>query len=297
MAHFASAEAPAKLNLGLKIVGKRPDGYHDLLSVFQAIDLSDALSFEEAEESRTEIRCADPALPIGPDNLIHRAVDALRRETGTRRGVRVSLTKVIPTGAGLGGGSSDAAATLRVLNGAWCLGLPGERLLELGAEIGSDVPFFLRPGTAIVSGRGERLRYVRLDGPVHYVLVRPPFEVSTAWAFRRLSERANFGLTARTKYVNLLNSIADSPISACELFACLENDFEPLVAETWPALKAARAALVTSGATACCMTGSGSVVFGVFFEAGPAIRAASELQRAGHRTFLCRPAGSVSAGR
>lgn len=296
MAQFARVEAHAKLNLGLKIIGKRSDGYHDLLSVFQAIDLDDILSFEEGEGSRVEIRCSDPGLSTGPDNLVHRAVDALRRETGNRRGIRVSLTKVIPTGAGLGGGSSDAASTLRVLNDAWGLGISGERLLQLGAEIGADVPFFLRPGTAIVSGKGERLRYVCLEGPAHYVLIRPPFEVSTAWAFRRLSERANFGLTAQTKYVNLLNSIADSPVPASELFACLENDFEPLVAESWPALGVAREALMASGASACCMTGSGSVVFGVFYETGPAVRAAVELQRDGHRTFLCRPVGSGSAG-
>lgn len=286
---FAKANAYAKLNLGLKIVGRRPDGYHDLLSVFQTIDLCDTLVFEAAPPGSTEVVCRTPGLPSGPDNLVHRAVEALRERTGASGGVRVLLTKVIPVGAGLGGGSSDAATVLRVLNEAWKPGLSSERLREVASGLGSDVPFFLKHGTALASGRGEVLRYVPWSAEVSYVLVQPPFQVSTAWAYSRISERLNFALTGHSKYINFISSIADRSLCAFDLFGCLENDFEPVVAETWPVLTDVRRALQEAGAEACCMTGSGSVMFGVFRGRDSAVRAAARLQDEGHRVFLCRP--------
>ena len=159
---FREARAYGKLNLGLKILGKRADGYHDILSVLQTIDLFDTLVFEEAEEETTQVLPSDPALPAGLDNLVCRAVQALRKLTGLRRGVRIHLTKRIPVGGGLGGGSADAAATLLTLMSAWELPLSDAHLLEVAAGIGSDVPFFLRSGTAIASGRGGNLPYLKL---------------------------------------------------------------------------------------------------------------------------------------
>lgn len=289
MSLFAETRAYAKLNLGLKVLGRRPDGYRDILSVFQTVDLCDRLAFEEISAGQTEVVCSDPALPVGPENLVHRAVEALRGATGFDRGVRVSLTKEIPVGAGLGGGSADAAAVLRTLNRAWGLGAPDSGLREMALGIGSDVPFFLRGGTAVVSGRGEVLRYVAWASEVHYVLVQPPFQVSTGWAYRQVSGRVNLGLTDPSKYINLINSTMTGPLCARDLFACVENDFEPVVAEAWPVLRDLRRALEGAGAEACCMTGSGSVLYGVFFDAAAAGRAAAALRQGGRRVFLSRP--------
>jgi len=289
MSLFAETKAYAKLNLGLKVLGRRPDGYHDILSVFQTVGLCDRLTFEETSAGRTEVVCSDPALPVGPENLVRRAVEALRGATGADRGVRVSLTKEIPVGAGLGGGSADAAAVLRTLNRAWGLGVSDGGLRELALGIGSDVPFFLRGGTAVVSGRGEVLRYVSWSSEVHYVLVQPPFQVSTAWAYRQVSGRINLSLTGQSKYINLINSTMTGPLCARDLFACVENDFEPVVEEAWPVLRDLRQALEGAGAEACCMTGSGSVFYGVFFNAAAAGRAAAALRQGGWRVFLSRP--------
>lgn len=289
MGTFMEVSAYAKLNLGLKIVGRRSDGYHDILSVFQTIDLCDSLSFEEIAAGHTEVVCSDPALPVGPENLAYQAVEALREATGFGRGVRVFLTKRIPAEAGLGGGSADAAAVLRVLNNEWGVGMSDGRLGEMAAGIGSDVPFLLRSGTAVASGRGEVLRYVPWPSEVRYVLVHPPFTVSTGWAYQRASERISLALTGRSKYVNFLNSIADSPICAHDLFACVENDFEAVVAEAWPVLCDIRRALRETGADVCCLTGSGSVMYGAFFDVAAANRAAASLRQEGHRVFLCRP--------
>jgi 4-diphosphocytidyl-2-C-methyl-D-erythritol kinase len=289
MTVFAETNAYAKLNLGLKVLGRRPDGYHDILSVFQTIDLCDRLTFEEMPDGETEVVCPDPGLPAGPENLVYRAVEAFRGATGLGRGIRVSLAKVIPVGAGLGGGSADAAAVLRTLNRTEGGGLPEGRLQELALGIGSDVPFFLRSGTAVVSGRGEVLRYVSWPSEVHYVLVHPPFQVSTGWAYGRVSGRLNLALTSRSKYVKLINSMGDGPICARDLFACIENDFEPVVAEAWPLLGDLRRAVEKAGAEACCMTGSGSVLYGVFFDAGTADRATALLREGGCRVFPCRP--------
>ena len=153
--HHVVEIAPAKLNLGLRILGRRPDGYHDIVSVLQTVDLCDRMVFTPAPPGETLVHCDNPDVPDGPENLVYRAVEILRRATGAGHGVRVDLNKRIPTGAGLGGGSSNAATALRALDRLWGLDLRPERLAALAAELGSDVPFFLTGGTAVVTGRGE----------------------------------------------------------------------------------------------------------------------------------------------
>jgi 4-diphosphocytidyl-2-C-methyl-D-erythritol kinase len=286
---LAKTSAYAKINLGLKILGRRPDGYHDILSILQTVDLCDGLTFEEVPEGRIEILPSDPAIPSGEENLIHRAVTALREASGCGRGVRIRLEKVIPAGAGLGGGSADAAATLKALNRAWGLRIPRGRILEMASRIGSDVVFLVSGGTAVVSGRGERIRPVPWNAEIHYVLIQPPFRVSTRWAYEEASAHLGLGLTEPSKYINFVTSLTDSPISARDLLGCLENDFEPVVARAWPELRIALRALREHGADAGAMTGSGSAVYGAFFDAAAAGRAARALRRDGHRVFQCRP--------
>ena len=277
--------APAKLNLGLKILRRRPDGYHDIVSVLQTVDLCDRLVFTPAAPGETLVRADHPDVPAGPENLVYRAVELLRRATGARHGVRVDLVKRIPTGAGLGGGSSNAAAALRALDRLWGTCLGPERLAALAAELGSDVPFFLTGGTAVVSGRGERIRPVDWDGDFWYVLVYPGFPVATAWAYQNV----RIGLTDAAAYGTFLDFAEKSGrICAGRLFACLENDFLPLVEAVSGDVARILAVLAARGAVACSVSGSGSTLFGVFREARQASAAVALVQGRGRRVYLCR---------
>ena len=279
--------ANAKINLGLKVLGKREDGYHDILSVLQTLDLHDRLTLSPAPEGKTEIVCDDPGVPGGRGNLVHQAVEALRNCTGVAQGVRVAIEKRIPTGAGLGGGSSDAAATLVALDRLWGLGLREQQLHVLASRLGSDVPFFLRRGTAVATGRGQSLQYVPWGEDVRYVLVYPGFQVSSGWAYQNLK----IALTADSRYIKFVRFSANDErkASLAGLLDCLENDFLPLLEETYPEAKRVLEALRACDAGACSVSGSGSTLFGVFREDGRARRAASSLRAGGHRVCVCRP--------
>jgi 4-diphosphocytidyl-2-C-methyl-D-erythritol kinase len=179
-----TVRAPAKVNLFLEVTARRPDGYHELRTLLVAVSLFDALAFAPAATIR--LSCTDPALGTGPENLIVRAAEALRRHTGTRAGAAIALTKRIPVAAGLGGGSSDAAATLVGLNRLWKLRLGRDELARLAAELGSDVAFFLHGPAAWCTGRGETVTPWRIGRRLHLVLARPPFGLSTADVYRRV---------------------------------------------------------------------------------------------------------------
>jgi 4-diphosphocytidyl-2-C-methyl-D-erythritol kinase len=183
-------QAPAKVNLFFEVLGKRSDGYHEIESLMCPIDLYDTLHFQEDPNGALELRCrrvfgaSGPRglgeVPDGPDNLVLRAVELARRRSGVRRGAKLRLVKRIPAAAGLGGGSSDAAAALVAANEGWQLGRGPEELAEWAAELGSDVPFFLAGGPALCRGRGEQVTPVAGLGPLHFVVVRPPAGLSTA---------------------------------------------------------------------------------------------------------------------
>lgn len=192
-----SVHAPAKLNLFLNVLGRRPDGYHELETLMVSVGIYDTLRFRPAADGAVTLRCADirhgtshpavPAgdLPVGPDNLICRAAELLRQSTGCTRGVCIDLFKRIPLAAGLAGGSSDAAAALVGLNRFWNLGLSHSELHDLAARLGSDIPFFLSPTpAAICRGRGERVEPLRLPLGLHFVIARPPTGLSTAQVFQ-----------------------------------------------------------------------------------------------------------------
>lgn len=276
--------AYAKLNLGLRILGRRSDGFHDILSVFQTVDLCDRLVFEPAAQGQIILSCDDADLPAGPENLVYQAVLAFRSYTGMDRGVEVAIEKRIPMAAGLGGGSSDAAAVLRVLNRVWDAGLSGEALREIGASIGSDVPFFVRQkGTAVVSGRGEHVRYVPWSGDVVYVLVCPGFQVGTGWAFANYKKT----LTGHGDYDSFINFAKELPVSG--FFERIENDFLPLIVQSYPETRGILSRLTDAGAIAASMSGSGSTLYGVFEsrDAAEAVWAGFRSDR--FRAFLCCP--------
>jgi 4-diphosphocytidyl-2-C-methyl-D-erythritol kinase len=178
--------APAKVNLFLEATARRPDGYHELRTLLVAVSLFDALTFAPARGT-IRLSCTDPTLGTGPENLIVRAAEALRRHTGTTAGAAIGLTKRIPAAAGLGGGSSDAATALVGLNRLWKLGLGRDELIGLAAELGSDVAFFLGPPAAWCTGRGEEVMPWPLGRRLHLVLACPPFGLSTADVYRRVA--------------------------------------------------------------------------------------------------------------
>src|SRR5438105_5682461 len=176
--------APAKVNLYLEVLAKRADGYHEIATLMVAVSLFDTLEFKEEASGDLALRCSDPNLSTGPDNLIRRAAEGLRRRTGCARGASIRLQKRIPKAAGLAGGSTDAAATLAGLNRLWRLGLKDAELAEVGAEIGSDVPFFFATPAAWCTGRGEKVQPVQLGQPLFLALACPAIGLAPADVYR-----------------------------------------------------------------------------------------------------------------
>jgi 4-diphosphocytidyl-2-C-methyl-D-erythritol kinase len=187
----------AKVNLGLHVLAKRADGFHDIETILQTIDLRDRIRITPLEEKRIEVRCDRPEVPSGPENLVHRAAQLILSEHEVPGGCRIEIDKRIPAGAGLGGGSGNAAVTLLGLNRLWDLNMSREDHLRMAARLGSDVPFFLEGGTALAEGRGERLTPLRLVPDFWLVLVKPAISISTAWAYGRVK----IPLTLNSKFV------------------------------------------------------------------------------------------------
>ena len=277
-------KAYAKINLGLKVLGRRPDGYHEILSVAQCVDLADVLYFEPA--SSDQLTCSLDSLSTGPDNLVCRAVDAFRaRLNRPIQSFRIHLEKNIPIGAGLGGGSADAAAALRGLNRFYDQPFSTADLRQIAATLGSDIPFLVEGGTALMRGRGEILEALSWEGVVFYVLAYPEVEISTAWAYGQLGPI----LTENSPYFNFIISLSGGCVDHDRLFEVLENDFTPAVDRAYPIVAELRSQLDRVGARAASMSGSGSTVYGIFDDRKTASQAHSALQRQGCRSFLCQP--------
>jgi len=278
--------APAKINLGLKVLARRPDGYHDILSLLQTVDLADRVSLVPIpERGRTIVACDADDVPDGPENLAYKAAEAIRAATGVDEGIRIELEKQIPAGGGLGGGSSDAAAVLRGLPHVWPVQLPAVALHEMAAGLGSDVPFFLEGGTAVVRGRGELLERSAWPDIYHYVLVDPGFRVSTAWAYGQI----RIELTAISEYAKLLDSRVEAGAAwANMLLEKLENDFLPLVVAEYPQADDILAALRASDAVSVSLSGTGATLYGVFRTTAASGTAAAAIRRMGYRCFTCR---------
>jgi len=246
-------KAPAKINLHLEVLGKRPDGYHELETLMVAIDRYDDLVFEHRPDG-TELACDRPGLSMGGDNLVTKALDLVRRETGIATGISIALTKRIPTAAGLAGGSSDAAATLAGLNAWWDLDWSQARLASFGATLGSDVPFFFSTPAAVCRGRGEIVTPSRLTRPLHFVVVKPDEGLSTAAVFGRLRR----GETNRPvePIIEALEA-GDTPRVGSLLFNRLEGPAFALA----PKVAELRRLLDRERRLGALMTGSGSAVF------------------------------------
>lgn len=274
----------AKINLGLRVHGRRPDGYHQISTIFQTVSLRETLSFHATNDGSFSLVCSDPELPTDKSNLVLRAAAALRERYGVSQGARIELLKVIPAGGGLGGGSADAAITLAALSTLWGIVTDAGELAEIGARLGADVPYFLWGGTALGTGTGTDIRPLEDAPKMHFVIVTPGVQVSTAEAYGAL------GAPALTKVEPLVNlsvsrTEADFPASLCGVWS---NDFEAVVVRLYPEIGCAREALAEVGAERVMLSGSGSSVFGVFESKGIAERARETLKaESGWRVFAC----------
>ncbi len=246
--------AAAKVNLTLEVLGKRADGYHEIATVMQAVDLSDRITLDDADD--LELRSGSTEVPTDAGNLAWRAATALKEAAGVRGGVHIALDKRIPVAAGLGGGSSDAAGVLLGLNRLWRLQWPLERLDEVAATLGSDVPFFLRGGAALASGRGEKVEPLR-GRSMALVLVNPRVPSSTAQMYGRLTPAMYSDGTATRALAGALGR------SAARVAASLYNGMEAAAVAVFPQIVQMRAALLAAGALGALMSGSGPTVFGV----------------------------------
>lgn len=264
----------AKINLGLRVHGRRADGYHEISTVFQTITLHDDLSFESIEDGELELFCSDPEIPTDETNLVRRAADALRERHGKRCGARVFLEKRIPAGGGLGGGSSDAAMTLAALARLWNLETNVRELSEIGARLGADVPFFFEGGTALGTGTGTEITPLDDAPEMQLVVISPHVRVSTAEGYKLLNAPA---LTKDDTVVNLSVSRTEAEFRD-SLCGVMRNDFEAAVERLHPEIGRAREALERTGARRAMLSGSGSSVFGVFDSKGEAERARDDLK-------------------
>ncbi len=246
-------KSPAKINLRLEILRRREDGYHELRTLMEKISLSDTLYVSLEKEKGISITTDHPDLPLGKKNLVYRAAQVILKKSKYKGGLHIDIRKEIPLGAGLGGGSSDAATTMKALNQLLEIGLPAKELMKIGSGIGADVPFFFLDGAAVASGIGERLKKIELPD-LWYVLINPNFEVSTRWAYQ------NFVLTKRHFHFNL-QGLVKTPE---EISSLLWNDLEGVVSHKYPQIEGMKKMLLSAGASGALMTGSGPTVFGVF---------------------------------
>jgi len=301
MTHYSSLslKAPAKINWFLNIIGLRDDGFHEIRTLMQKISLCDMLTFAPSKDIVVR---TDAGIPF-EQNLVYKAAMLLKGIYGVDRGADIQLEKNIPAGAGLGGGSSDAAAALRGLNKLWELGLSTEELCKAAAQLGSDVPFFLHGPLCLAGGRGEKVTPCNAGAAVSILLVKPHFNISTAWAYGEykkrihnaehgarttspLSERewpdlprksgTSFELTKKTSKVDNIRLLIHrlESLEFREIKDILSNDLESVAIKSFPVIAEIKKRLVEHGSEFSLMSGSGSTVFGVFNSSEKAERAA-----------------------
>ncbi|MCX6569132.1 MAG: 4-(cytidine 5'-diphospho)-2-C-methyl-D-erythritol kinase [Candidatus Aminicenantes bacterium] len=257
----------AKINLGLEIVGKRADGYHDIRTLFQTISLADELHLEPDPAGAIHLAGDDPSIAWDETNLVHRAARLLREKTGTGLGARILVKKSVPAGRGLGGGSSNAAAALLGLNEMWGLGLDAPGLAGLARQLGADVPFFLHGGLCLGEDIGDRLTRLPDLAPLPCLLVFPPFPIPTASIYAGIGP----SLTSAAKDSKIMRFLETGD------FGLLENDLERVILRAHPELESWKKFFGERGAILSQVSGSGSAVYGLFADAESALEARRRL--------------------
>jgi 4-diphosphocytidyl-2-C-methyl-D-erythritol kinase len=281
---------PAKLNLYLEVKGKRPDGYHEIETVMQTVSIYDRLVIRRAP-SGEQLTCSDPAILCGAENTVMRAAAEMRAATGARDGVKIHLEKNIPPGAGLAGGSSDAAGMIAGLNILWQAGLSEERLAEIGAAIGSDVPFFFASGTALCKGRGEIVARLPAGRPLSFVVLWPGFEISTRDVYSLLSLRLT-DQAVNGRIFALVQQLAraepEPGTVAGAIAPLLFNRLEEPAIAAYAKLQNVKRLMAGEGILGPTMTGSGSAFFGLCERKEAAQKITDSLATSGHGSvFAC----------
>ncbi|MFZ5925030.1 MAG: 4-(cytidine 5'-diphospho)-2-C-methyl-D-erythritol kinase [Bacillota bacterium] len=296
--------ARAKLNLTLDILGRRPDGYHELESVVQSIDLYDGVAvgstaarpiMHDGAEIGVTLDCEHPLVPRGHENLVVRAAIAMARYTRVGASVWIDMKKQIPVAAGLGGGSADAAAVLLGLNEMWGLGLSGAELARIGETVGADVPFCITGGSGVIRGKGERVEPLPALENVWFVVVVPPCTISTAEAYAAFDKMGSTGAGAGAVkgYSHGVARATPAMIEAVaagdlkRIAAGLANDLEEVATSMVPAIAEAKRALLEAGALGAGMSGSGPAVFGVAENEKAARQIRRALREKYDTTFVC----------
>ncbi|MBN2123218.1 MAG: 4-(cytidine 5'-diphospho)-2-C-methyl-D-erythritol kinase [Deltaproteobacteria bacterium] len=270
MTDIYTVKTPAKLNLRLKVTGRRADGYHELVSIMVPVGLCDLLTFSVLPREGVELECDGYRVPCDAGNLVYMAAQAFFERTGIREGISIRLTKNIPVAAGMGGGSSDAAAALKTLNRIWSAPLPHAELEDMALKLGADVPFFLECMPSLATGVGEILEPLEWWPEIWYVIVTPPVEVSTSWVYSHLRLELTQG-----EYDFTIKQLREHfPFSVSKI---LENDLENVTIARYPVIDAVKRRLRDAGAEGALMTGSGPSVFGLFSTLESAVSAQQDL--------------------
>lgn len=249
-----TVDSPAKINVGLNVVRKREDGFHDLETVFLPIMLSDKMTFVRSDKLTFDSN--NQQMIAIKDNLILRAIRLLKSNSGQDFNLSIYVEKIIPIGGGLGGGSSNAAVTLKTINKMFNLGFSYNELAKFALNLGSDVPYFLHPVPCFAESRGEILHPLKVEIPYPILIVNPGIKIETAWAFKKINP-ANPVKSLKSIFIN-------GALDFDELKSSVKNDFEKIVFETFPEIKDIKNDLYASGAEFALMSGTGSTVYGIF---------------------------------
>ncbi len=283
-------KAYAKINLGLRILSQRDDGYHNIETVFHRVHPYDEIGLEPSSDITLTIN--SPDLPPNDQNLCVKAAKLLQQYIGSENGVHIFLNKNIPIGAGLGGGSSDAAATIIGLMNLWHIDISKNELLKIGLQLGSDVPYFLSSGTAYATSRGEILEYFEFTLPYWIVIIYPNFHVSTKWAYEAIHDtrykKHESKVNNPSSNISLRQNLLDHIHDPIQLNAVLHNDFEPIVLHKYESIAFAKVSLYAAGAKFAQMSGSGSAIYGLFTSEQDAKDAAGQLGKRYH-VFVTPP--------
>lgn len=280
------ATAPAKINLTIDILGKRPDGYHDVAMLMQSVSLADTVELTLTDTEDIAITCTDPAIPTNDSNIVYKVADAFFKTTGIKTtGIALHIEKVIPSEAGLAGGSADGAATLRLLNIAFDAHLSDKELCEIGAKVGADIPFCVVGGTKLALGTGTTLHKVRSMPKCHIVIVKPEISVSTREAYALADSRKG----ERIKYTDYCKQMLYSG-DLSGICSTLHNDFEEVL--NLADINEAKSIMYKCKALGAAMSGSGSAVFGIFRNERKAQKCADKLRETYSKVWLAVPTNS-----
>lgn len=275
----------AKVNLSLEVLRRRRDGFHEIETILQTVDIADELRIELTADGVIDISCTDSGIPTDESNLCHRALVAMRRYAGDSLGARVHIQKTIPSGAGLGGGSANAAGVIRAVVHALRLRLTDSELEVVAAGLGSDVPFMLHGGTMLGRGRGEKLTRLKHLGGGFFTIVKPPVSISTAWVYGNL----NFALTKHRPRTNLktVNAVLARFPGGAMTF---RNALEDVVCPTFPVVSGVLDELLSMRPSFASMTGSGSALYAIFDSEAKAVETAKRFSVSGFYSSVARPA-------